>query len=237
MAFQANRDWPYEDLSSFSQFGVPQIAFPNLRQIIYVDEEDEELAKALQASLQVEAPNKKTENEAVQRKMFDEELAYMLQEEQFDSTSDAELARMLQEEENKDLSNHFSEVSNEAIPPNPFEEDDYFADNLHEENPEVDLDSMTYEQILALGDTIGVVEKGLSVIDLSSLPTTVHKISKGKSKEPESTSCLICQDEFKTNDQKRFLPCFHSFHVNCIDTWLSEKLTCPICLKEVKPSS
>ena len=40
-------------------------------------------------------------------------------------------------------------------------------------------------------------------------------------------TCIICLDEIK--DDIKFLRCAHKFHTNCINTWLREKLNCPIC--------
>lgn len=52
--------------------------------------------------------------------------------------------------------------------------------------------------------------------------------------------CVICQEAFLDGDRLRVLPCDHSFHVGCIDRWLSgshshnECFTtgCPTCKKQ-----
>jgi len=36
-------------------------------------------------------------------------------------------------------------------------------------------------------------------------------------------------DEFKLKEEGKILMCFHIFHSNCIDDWLKEKSTCPLC--------
>jgi hypothetical protein len=42
--------------------------------------------------------------------------------------------------------------------------------------------------------------------------------------------CSICQTDFEGSDIVRFLNnCGHLFHLNCIDTWLSNHITCPTC--------
>lgn len=37
----------------------------------------------------------------------------------------------------------------------------------------------------------------------------------------ESNICVICMEEYFEGDRLRVLPCNHSFHVGCIDRWLS----------------
>lgn len=42
--------------------------------------------------------------------------------------------------------------------------------------------------------------------------------------------CVICLENFKLGERCRLLPnCNHSFHVQCIDSWLLNKPICPIC--------
>lgn len=42
--------------------------------------------------------------------------------------------------------------------------------------------------------------------------------------------CCICLEDYKEGDFCRVFPrCNHLFHLKCIDIWLMEHLTCPIC--------
>ncbi|XP_028389396.1 E3 ubiquitin-protein ligase RLIM-like [Phyllostomus discolor] len=45
--------------------------------------------------------------------------------------------------------------------------------------------------------------------------------------------CSICISEYREGSQLRILPCSHEFHVHCIDRWLSDNSTCPICRRNV----
>jgi len=45
----------------------------------------------------------------------------------------------------------------------------------------------------------------------------------------EHRSCAICLEEFRNGDQQRTLPCFHRFHKACVDQWLRQDNTCPLC--------
>lgn len=47
-------------------------------------------------------------------------------------------------------------------------------------------------------------------------------------------TCFICMDNYKCNEYKRILPsCKHYFHKKCIDKWLKQKASCPICRDEL----
>lgn len=45
--------------------------------------------------------------------------------------------------------------------------------------------------------------------------------------------CTICKSTYECGEQKRWLPCMHSFHAGCIDQWVTmdreEVASCPIC--------
>jgi hypothetical protein len=41
--------------------------------------------------------------------------------------------------------------------------------------------------------------------------------------------CAICLEPYEMGQSVRTIPCFHTFHVDCIDPWLSTKATCPVC--------
>ncbi|XP_008561500.1 PREDICTED: E3 ubiquitin-protein ligase RLIM-like [Galeopterus variegatus] len=50
-------------------------------------------------------------------------------------------------------------------------------------------------------------------------------------------SCCVCITEYTEGTKLRILPCSHEYHVHCIDRWLSENSTCPICRRKVIDSS
>lgn len=41
--------------------------------------------------------------------------------------------------------------------------------------------------------------------------------------------CSICITEYVESSKIHIVPCFHEFHDEFIDNWLSESSTCPIC--------
>ncbi|CAB1351925.1 unnamed protein product [Coregonus sp. 'balchen'] len=42
-------------------------------------------------------------------------------------------------------------------------------------------------------------------------------------------NCAVCIEGYKPNDVVRILPCRHLFHKNCVDPWLLDHRTCPMC--------
>lgn len=50
-------------------------------------------------------------------------------------------------------------------------------------------------------------------------------------------TCSVCITEYAEGNKLRKLPCSHEYHVHCIDRWLSENSTCPICRRAVLVSS
>lgn len=45
--------------------------------------------------------------------------------------------------------------------------------------------------------------------------------------------CAICLVELEEDEQIRELGCGHFFHVDCVDPWLLNKQTCPLCKEDV----
>ncbi|XWS59698.1 hypothetical protein CRYUN_Cryun08bG0144100 [Craigia yunnanensis] len=92
----------------------------------------------------------------------------------------------------------------------------------------LDIDNMTYEELLALGERIGNVNTGVSE-DLIS-KCLIETIYCSSDQFHDESSCVICLEEYKDMDEVGALnTCGHDYHVPCIKKWLSVKNTCPIC--------
>ncbi|XP_048350871.1 E3 ubiquitin-protein ligase RNF6 [Sphaerodactylus townsendi] len=74
--------------------------------------------------------------------------------------------------------------------------------------------------------------RGLTEGQMDSLFT--HNYGATTAVEGEiNKTCTICMNEYVLGNKLRQLPCKHEFHVHCIDRWLSENSTCPICRQSV----
>ncbi|KAG7020582.1 putative E3 ubiquitin-protein ligase RHG1A, partial [Cucurbita argyrosperma subsp. argyrosperma] len=92
----------------------------------------------------------------------------------------------------------------------------------------LDVDNMSYEELLALEERIGNVNTGLSE------ETIVARLKRTKhvnAPEPqvEEEPCCVCQEEYKEGEDIGMLDCGHKFHTQCIKQWLMQKNICPIC--------
>lgn len=98
--------------------------------------------------------------------------------------------------------------------------------------------SMSEEEINALPvhkyKGTGPESEDSSLQDASSSsgsPEAHVKQDSGNAKglEDDDFMCTICLEHIKRGDLLRTLPCLHQFHANCIDPWLRQKGTCPVC--------
>ncbi|CAF1787676.1 unnamed protein product [Brassica napus] len=106
----------------------------------------------------------------------------------------------------------------------------------------IDIDNMSYEELLALGDEIGTVSTALSEEALSrSLKKSIYQetdetgaISLDKD---DDIKCSICQEEYVDGDEVGTMPCEHMYHVSCVQQWLRMKNWCPICKTSAEEKS
>jgi hypothetical protein len=96
----------------------------------------------------------------------------------------------------------------------------------------LDVDNMSYEELLALGERIGYVNTGLSE-DKIRTGLKQWKYVSIPIEEPLTgvEPCCICQEEYAEGEDMGRLDCGHDFHTACIKQWLVIKNLCPICKK------
>ncbi|XP_062026495.1 uncharacterized protein LOC133742830 isoform X2 [Rosa rugosa] len=100
----------------------------------------------------------------------------------------------------------------------------------------LDVDNMTYEELLELGERIGYVSTGLKEDEISRCLRKI-KLSMLSDRSQHSPGqidgkCIICQEEYEADDEMGRLNCGHLFHLQCIEQWLAHKNTCPFCKVE-----
>ncbi|VDK29531.1 unnamed protein product [Gongylonema pulchrum] len=64
---------------------------------------------------------------------------------------------------------------------------------------------------------------------LTRIPTRPIRIGD---KELDA-DCPVCIDPYRAGDIVRSLPCRHIFHKTCVDPWLLEHRTCPMCKSDI----
>ena len=70
-------------------------------------------------------------------------------------------------------------------------------------------------------------DSGVEQAFIDALSVFLYKDVKGLK---EGSDCPICLREFQAEYKLRLLPkCNHSFHLDCIDTWLLSHSTFPLC--------
>ncbi|KAI4318887.1 hypothetical protein MLD38_032544 [Melastoma candidum] len=92
----------------------------------------------------------------------------------------------------------------------------------------LDIDNMSYEDLLALGERIGSVSTGLS--EESMKKCLIEYLYYSYNRSQDDNRCVICLEEYEsTNRMGRLKACGHDYHASCVRKWLSMKNLCPIC--------
>jgi hypothetical protein len=82
---------------------------------------------------------------------------------------------------------------------------------------------LTYESLLELDNSIK--KRGLSEKEKKTCLSSIIHHSSNPSK-----SCNICLEDFKRAEKLlQVKSCKHVFHTDCIEKWLKENRTCPVC--------
>ncbi|WVZ75186.1 hypothetical protein U9M48_023268 [Paspalum notatum var. saurae] len=101
----------------------------------------------------------------------------------------------------------------------------------------------------AAGDAFVVqpysVERGIHGLEpsvVTSFPTVkLGDDGGGGAQRPpvqEESQCTVCLEEYEAKDVVRVLPaCGHAFHAPCIDAWLRQHPTCPVCRASLRAKS
>ncbi|TKY58234.1 E3 ubiquitin-protein ligase HIP1 [Spatholobus suberectus] len=113
----------------------------------------------------------------------------------------------------------------------------------HHRDMRLDIDNMSYEELLALEERMGTVSTALTEEALAEcLKKSIYQSApsddadESGNEEKDDIKCCICQEEYIVGDEIGGLQCEHRFHVVCIQEWLQLKNWCPICKVSAAPS-
>jgi len=71
----------------------------------------------------------------------------------------------------------------------------------------------------------------LNLISINLIPT----VEISEAQVSAKISCSICIEDFFLGEKVKQLECDHLFHVPCIDKWLKQNGSCPVCRKVFNP--
>ncbi|RCV15660.1 hypothetical protein SETIT_3G074900v2 [Setaria italica] len=78
---------------------------------------------------------------------------------------------------------------------------------------------------------------GLDADAIAALPEFAYRkeaAAAAAGDEAEERECAVCLGALAEGEAARLLPlCMHVFHRGCVDVWLRERSTCPVCRAEV----
>lgn len=102
----------------------------------------------------------------------------------------------------------------------------------------LDIDHMSYEELLALGEHIGSVTTGLTenficknlkTRTFTRPPTCINHDQASCPDQLKTDFCVVCQADYEHEETIGKLDCEHEYHGECIKKWLLVKNTCPVC--------
>jgi hypothetical protein len=120
--------------------------------------------------------------------------------------------------------------------------------NINHDTPEIQInytnpsqqitdgfDFLSYEQLSALCDEIGYHKVGITNIDnVAPSSIKIKDTDNDENNDDNDNMCTICLDnKYKAIYIRKINGCNHDFCGECIEKWLSENKTCPICKLEL----
>ncbi|CAN6162890.1 unnamed protein product [Urochloa humidicola] len=114
---------------------------------------------------------------------------------------------------------------------------------LHDQHQymRLDIDNMSYEELLALEEHIGSVSTALTEEQFANCVNQSVYEARNSDRDANNTAvddvkCSICQEEYVEGEEIGRMQCEHQYHVCCIHEWLRQKNWCPICKAPAVPS-
>jgi hypothetical protein len=67
-----------------------------------------------------------------------------------------------------------------------------------------------------------------------SLEAPLPVVVDSQSAPGEPLKCNICLEAYEEDEELKVLPCLHTYHSYCIDRWLGQRATCPVCKASIR---
>jgi hypothetical protein len=80
-----------------------------------------------------------------------------------------------------------------------------------------------------IGEIPPSIPRGAAPEVVERLPLVEYAAAEGWCE----SACSICLGDFEEGELLRELPCSHKFHGPCVDRWLQQRRTCPLCVHDV----
>jgi hypothetical protein len=99
-------------------------------------------------------------------------------------------------------------------------------------------ENLSYETLWEISEYLGYVKnKGAEESNIRKLKTFTYRLKSSKDISSRSKSeeirCCICLTDFAAEENLKEMPCRHYFHAICLDTWLKQNGSCPICRSSI----
>ncbi|GAB2232134.1 hypothetical protein Droror1_Dr00011156 [Drosera rotundifolia] len=83
-----------------------------------------------------------------------------------------------------------------------------------------------------------VQPKGIDSSVINRFPMFIYSAVKQLKSGKGPLECAVCLNEFEDEEILKLLPkCNHVFHPECIDAWLANHTTCPVCRANLVPQT
>lgn len=83
------------------------------------------------------------------------------------------------------------------------------------------------------GSSFAVPGTTAEVISHATAMVTQQAFAVNALESPSDLSCVVCCEAIEEGHNVRVLPCLHRFHVGCVDRWLVQSRTCPVCKQDI----
>jgi hypothetical protein len=102
-----------------------------------------------------------------------------------------------------------------------------------------DFSGNDYEGLLRFHDENGASAMALLSSSVGATEAEINRCPQRTIDQPTddllqqhhtaAKTCHICLEPYELHQSVRTIPCFHTFHCECIDPWLASKAVCPVC--------